>query len=275
VRAWLVADAEEAAAVAGRRFFACAEARERGAGDAGTALGADPRTAGELGKGFGVWLFAGGGLLLGVGVGAELLVRLGEGDGDVVVDVVDGFGLGVGEVDVGRGVGEVDVGRGVGDPEVGQRAGDADFGLALGDADFGLALGDADFGLALGDADFGLALGDADFGLALGEADFGLSVGEADVGQEVGDADVRLGLGDADVALGLGNGLTDAAAAATGKNATVPATRRPAMATRPRHATRRPLAIADLGRPNLVLGILTSKVTVAPAPSFREPPEAD
>src|SRR6266851_4465811 len=78
----------------------------------------------------------------------------------------------------------------------------------------------------------------------------------------------QLGLGDVVVGLGVGDGLTDAAAATTGKNATVSATRKPTMPTRRMHATRHPLAADDLGCRNLVLEILASKVTVASAPSF-------
>ena len=87
------------------------------------------------------------------------------------------------------------------------------------------------------------------------------------VGLGLGDG-VGLGVGDAVVGLGVGDGLTDAASATTGKNATVPATRKPTMLTRRMHATRRRLAAADLGCRNLVLEILASKVTVASAPSF-------
>jgi len=94
-----------------------------------------------------------------------------------------------------------------------------------------------------------------------------VGVGEGEVVGEVGDG-VGLGLGDAVVGLGVGDGLTDAAAATAGKNATVPATRKPTMLTRRMHATRRRLAAADLGCRNLVLEILASKVTVASAPSF-------
>src|SRR5262249_42223982 len=135
-----------------------------------------------------------------------------------------------------------------------------------------LGLGEADVELGLGEADVELGLGEADVELGLGEADVELGLGDADVGHEV-DEDVGGGGGAAGVEVGLGNGLSDAATAATGKNAAVPATSRPAMVSRRRHATRL-LATADLGSPNLALEILASKVTVAPAPSFREPPEA-
>jgi hypothetical protein len=128
-------------------------------------------------------------------------------------------------------------------------------------------------GLGVGDADVGPGVGDAEVGPGVGDADVGLGVG-ADVGLGVG-ADVGLGVGEADVKLRPGDGLTDAEATATGKNAIVPATTEPAMLTRRMHATQRRLAAADLGGRNLVLEILASTVTVAPAPSFREPVEAD
>jgi len=114
----------------------------------------------------------------------------------------------------------------------------------------------------------GVAVG-AELGVRVGVGE-GEVVGEVGdgVGLGLGDAVVGLGLGDAVVGLGLGDGLTDAAAATAGKNATVPATRKPTMLTRRMHATRRRLAAADLGCRNLVLEILASKVTVASAPSF-------
>jgi hypothetical protein len=83
----------------------------------------------------------------------------------------------------------------------------------------------------------------------------GLGVGEVCDG-------VGLGVGEVGAGLGLGDGLTDPAATATGKQATVPATSSAAMITRRINATRRRLAAADPGRRTLVLEILASPVTV-------------
>jgi hypothetical protein len=133
-------------------------------------------------------------------------------------------------------------------------------GARLGKVGFGVRLC-AGAGLLLG-VGVGAGLG---VRVGVGEGEVVGEVGDG-VGLGLGDADVGLGLGDAVVGLGVGDGLTDAAAATTGKNATVPATRKPTMLTRRMHATRRRLAAADLGCPNLVLEILASKVTVASAP---------
>lgn len=152
-----------------------------------------------------------------------------------------------------------EVGTGIG---AGARAGE-ELGEGFGR---GLCVGD---GLLLG---VGVGLG---LGVRVGVGD-GEGVGEVGdgVGLGLGDADDGLGLGDADDGTGLGDGLTDAAAKAAGKNATVPATRRPGMVTRRMRPTRRGLAAAGRGRRSLVLEILASKVTVVPAPSFRGPLEA-
>jgi hypothetical protein len=109
----------------------------------------------------------------------------------------------------------------------------------------------------------GFGIGDLDVRLGAGDADVRLGAGDPDVRLGAGDAHVGLKVGEADVELRPGEGLTNASATPTAKNPRVPATTKPTLATRRMPATRRRLAAADPGRPNLVLKILASKVAVA------------
>ncbi len=98
-----------------------------------------------------------------------------------------------------------------------------------------------------------------------------LVVGDVGVGLGAGDADDVPGVAKAGGRPALGDVMADAAAKATGKSATAPATAMPGKVARSARAAQRRLAAADPGRRNLVLGILASKVTRAPAPPPREP----